>query len=196
MTSPNSFRRPAYALAITLLCTTVAWGQEKVFPLDAKQTSVHFTLGSVLHTVHGTFALKQGSLRLDSASGQMSGEIVVDARSGESGNGLRDRKMHREILESDKYPEITFKPARMEGALAPEGKSRVQISGMISLHGASHEITVPADVTVAPGRWTADISFHIPYVKWGLKNPSTLFLRTDESVEIEIAATGGYEQKQ
>jgi polyisoprenoid-binding protein YceI len=124
----------------------------------------------------------------------MEGEIVVDARSGESGNGLRDRKMHSEILESEKYQEIAFHPSTMEGTLAAEGKSKVQIQGSIVLHGSTHEITVPADVTLTAGRWTASMTFHIPYVKWGLKNPSTLFLRADESVEIEIAASGTYDQ--
>lgn len=187
----------ARALWIVLtLCATAATAQEKIFPIDNKQTTVQFTLGSVLHSVHGNFAVKQGSLRLDPATGKMSGEIIVDAKSGDSGNGLRDRKMHREILESDKYPEITFLPTSMEGALAPQGKSKVQVHGMFSLHGTSHEITVPADVTLTPARWTAAIEFHVPYVKWGMKNPSNLFLKVDDSVDIEIGATGGYEQKQ
>lgn len=177
--------------AVFLLGASAAMAQEKTFALDAKHTTVHFTLGSVLHTVHGTFALKQGSLRLDPASGKMAGEIVVDAKSGESSNGLRDRKMHREILESEQFPEITFQPMRMEGTLAPEGKSSVQIHGTFSLHGVAHDITVPAEVTLTPGEWTAAIRFHVPYVKWGLKNPSTLFLRVDEAVEIEIEASGG-----
>lgn len=177
-------------IAVLLLGTSASLAQERTFVLDAKRTSVHFTLGSVLHTVHGAFALKQGSLRLDPASGKMSGEIVVDARSGDSSNGLRDRKMHREILESEKFPEITFQPMRIEGTLAPEGKSSVQIHGTFSLHGVAHDITVPAEVTLSPSQWTAAIRFHVPYVKWGLKNPSTLFLRVDEAVEIEIEASG------
>jgi hypothetical protein len=36
--------------------------------------------------------LKQGSLRLDAPLGKLNGEIVVDAASGESGSGMRDRK--------------------------------------------------------------------------------------------------------
>jgi polyisoprenoid-binding protein YceI len=178
---------------VLISCATAS-GQDTTYTLDARQTTVHFTLGSVLHAVHGTFALKRGSLSLGPSSGKMAGEIMVDARSGESGNGFRDRKMHGEILESERYPEIAFHPSSMEGTLAAEGKSRVQIQGTISLHGGTHEITVPADVNLTAGRWTATMVFHIPYVKWGLKNPSTLFLRADESVEIEIAASGSSDQ--
>jgi len=45
----------------------------------------------VLHTVHETFRPKHGALRLDPASGRLTGEVVVDTQSGESGNGTRDR---------------------------------------------------------------------------------------------------------
>jgi len=46
----------------------------------------------------------------DFASGKSSGKLVIDARSGQSGNGARDKRMHRTILESDRYPENRFYP--------------------------------------------------------------------------------------
>ena len=180
-------------LSLAWLFAVSVSAQDKVFQLDPKQTSVHFALDSVLHTVHGTFELKRGSLIVDVASGRMSGEIVVDARSGNSDNGLRDRKMHREILESDKYPEFAFQPSRMEGTLAPIGKSPVQVHGTLSIHGSAHEVTLPAEVDLAPDRWSATIHFTVPYVKWGLKNPSNLFLRVNESVQITVEASGSYD---
>ncbi len=144
----------------------------------------------MLHTVHGTFQLKHGALQFDPASGKISGEIVVDAKSGESGSGMRDRKMHKEILESERYPEIAFRPDRIEGAVASQGKSSVKVHGMFSIHGADREITVPAEVDVSADHWTATVHFTVPYAKWGMKNPSTLFLRVNDSVEIDLAAAG------
>jgi hypothetical protein len=32
----------------------------------------------------------------------------------------------------------------------------------------------------------------VPYTKWGMKNPSTLFLRVNESVEINLTAAGDF----
>ena len=165
--------------------------QETAFQLDPAQTSVKFTLGDVLHTVHGTFHLKNGALRLEPATGKISGEIVVDAKSGESGSGTRDRKMHKEVLESERYPEIVFHPDKIEGAVATQGKSSVKVHGMFSIHGVEREITVPAEVEISAEHWTATVHFTIPYEKWGMKNPSTLFLRVNDSVEIDLIAAGG-----
>ncbi len=182
-----------FGLAVsTLLPAFVisAPAQDKALQLDPSQTSVKFTLGDVLHTVHGSFQLKRGSLEFEPSSGKISGEIVVDAGSGESGSGMRDRKMNKEILESNRYPEIAFHPDRIEGPVASQGKSSVRVHGMFSIHGVDREITVPADVEMSADRWTATVHFTVPYAKWGMKNPSTLFLRVNDSVEIDLMATG------
>jgi polyisoprenoid-binding protein YceI len=167
-----------------------AAAQRASFQLDPSQTTVKFTLGDVLHTVHGAFRLKRGALRLDPDSGKLSGDIVVDATSGESGSGMRDRKMHKEILESERYPEISFRPDRIEGAVASPGKSSVKVHGMFSIHGVDREIMVPAEVDMVADHWTATVHFTSPYAKWGMKNPSTLFLRVNDYVEIDLVAAG------
>jgi polyisoprenoid-binding protein YceI len=185
-------RKRSFALGILALLWAgiAASAQERALQLDPARTTIHFTLGAALHTVHGTFRLKDGALSLDPVSGKLTGEIVVDTKSGESGNGMRDRKMHREVLESERYPEIIFRPDRVEGTVAAEGKSSVQVHGIFRIHGTDHEFTVPAEVEIRPDGWSATVHFAIPYVKWGMKNPSTLFLRVGESVEIELVAAG------
>jgi polyisoprenoid-binding protein YceI len=179
-------------LFLLIASSLTAAGQDVEFQLDVQHSSVNFTLGDVLHTVRGTFHLKQGSLRLDRASGKLAGEIVVDAKSGNSGSGMRDRKMDREVLESDRYPEITFRPDRVEGTVLLPGKSSVQVHGIFTIHGADHELTVPAEVETSPDRWAATLHFAVPYTKWGMKNPSTLFLRVNESVEINLTSAGDF----
>ena len=185
------FRRGIVTLLVSAAVFVIpAFAQDTALQLDPAKTSVKFTLGDVLHTVRGTFQLKHGALQFEPASGKLSGEIVVDAGSGDSGSGMRDRKMNKEILESSSYPEITFRPDRVDGAVASQGKSAVKVHGMFSIHGAEHEITVPAEVEMSPDHWTATVHFTVPYTKWGMKNPSTLFLRVNDSVEIDLVAAG------
>lgn len=173
-----------------LICSAITMNaQDQTFQLDPAQTAVKFTLGDVLHTVHGTFKLKHGALQLEPA-GKVAGEIVVDATTGDSGSGMRDRKMHNEVLESAHYPEIAFRPDRIEGPVPSQGKSSVMIHGMFNIHGTDREITVPAQVETFADHWTATVHFTIPYEKWGMKNPSTLFLKVSDSVEIDLVAVG------
>jgi polyisoprenoid-binding protein YceI len=186
----NNSRRLVCVLAVFVSASVIpAPAQQAAFQLDPAQTTVKFTLGDVLHTVHGTFRVKHGSLQVDPA-GKVSGEIVVDATSGNSGSGMRDRKMNKEVLEGARYPEIAFRPDRFDGTLAREGKSTVLVHGIFSIHGTDREITVPAQVVTSGDHWTASVHFTVPYAKWGMKNPSTLFLKVKDSVEIDLAAAG------
>ncbi|MGC1373272.1 MAG: YceI family protein [Candidatus Sulfotelmatobacter sp.] len=181
----------AFAAAVLIgIASAEATAQTTTLHLDPQRTPINFTLGDVLHTVHGTFRAERGSLNFDAASGGLSGGIVVDARSGQSGNGMRDRKMHREVLESERYPEITFRPDRVDGTVSSQGKASVRLHGIFGIHGADHELTVPAEVELFPDHWTATLHFSIPYVNWGMKNPSTLFLRVSETVAIDVNAVG------
>lgn len=175
--------------AAALLAGASASGQT-VVEFDPAQTQVHYTLVSTLHTVHGEFKLKKGLIRFDPATGAASGALVIDATSGESGNSSRDGRMHKSILESQKFPEITFTPQRVKGQVAPQGDSQVEVEGTFNLHGADHPLTLVANVTAKDGLMTATTHFQVPYIQWGLKNPSTFILRVSDKVDIDIHATG------
>jgi len=175
-------------LALSLAAPAVA--QEGVLELDPAQTQVNFTLSDVLHTVHGTFKLKRGMVKFDPATGHASGLVVVDATSGDSGSHARDHKMHKDILESVQYPEITFMPQQVQGQILPQGDFKVQVLGTFTLHGANHPLTLVIQAHLAGEHLTAGTQFAIPYENWGLKNPSTLFLRVSDTVDIAIHAAG------
>jgi polyisoprenoid-binding protein YceI len=179
-----------FCAVFALHLATAGQAQEISVQLDPAQSKIEFTLGSTLHTVEGTFKLKSGSIRYDPSTGKMGGSIVVDATSGESGNAGRDRKMHREILESGKYPEIVLAPIRGDGTFNPKGPSQLEVSGRFSLHGQDHEITLPIEIQPAGRQITLATHLTIPYIKWGLKNPSTFILRASDKVEIEIHVVG------
>jgi len=177
-------------LAWLVLLPSIAAVQRITVDLDPAQTRIEWTLGDVLHTVHGTFKLRSGSVTFDSKSGDASGEIIVDATSGESGNHTRDQKMHKEILESQRYPEITFSPAHVTGKIADQGTSSIQVQGMFLIHGAGHNITLSLPVEKSGNEVKASTSFDVPYQEWGMKNPSTFLLKVDNKVKISVSAVG------
>jgi len=124
-------------------------------------------------------------VRYDLKTGKSSGEIVIDAQSGNSGSDARDKRMHKNILESGKYPEIVFTPDRVDGTL-----SAANVHGMFTIHGGSHEMTMTAEANPSGGAVDVKAHFLVPYVQWGMKNPSTLFLRVGDTVTIDVDAHG------
>jgi polyisoprenoid-binding protein YceI len=163
---------------------------EIVLTLDPSQSRVHWTVDSMLHTVHGTFALKSGTLHFDPETGKAGGEIVVFAPSGVSGNSSRDARMHKEILETAKYPDVVFRPTQVEGKVGQSGASDVKLGGVFSIHGADHDLTALVHAELTGDRWRGTGRFEVPYVKWGIKDPSNFLLKVKPVVSVELEMSG------
>lgn len=175
------------ALALTSIRTLA---EEYTLQLEPDHTQISFTLADVLHRVNGSFKLKSGEVRFDPATGIASGLIVVDVTSGDTGNKSRDRKMHKEILESSKYPEATFVPSKVSGPHTLQTQQTYEVSGTFNLHGSAHQVTLTFPITLNGSLLDTETHMVIPYVAWGLKNPSTFILRVSDKLDLDIKATG------
>ena len=176
-------------LGLSLLSSDLL-GQQQTLNVDPSKSEIHFTLGDPLHAVHGTFRVQTGKIYFDQKGGQMSGGIAVDARSGESGNGSRDRKMTEEELKAPSFNTVTFTPKRFGGTLAPLGDSGIVVDGTFTLLGTPHEISVPMQVHLDGSQCKVTGAFLIPYVKWGMKDPSTFILHVGKEVTIDLILVG------
>ena len=103
---------------------------------------------------------------------------------------MRDKRMHKEILETAKYPEVVFHPTQVEGNVASSGPSDVKLHGIISIHGSDHELTAMVHAELAGDHWTGTGKFEIPYVTWGIKDASNFFLKVKHVVNVELATSG------
>jgi len=161
-----------------------------ILELDPSKTMVEFKLEGSLHTTHGTFRLKRGTIKANEATGATQGEIVIDAASGKSGDILRDNEMRDSVLEAAAWPEITFDPRYLDGQLDAHGDFYAKLHGVLTLHGAHHDVVIESHGRLDGDRLIATGHLSIPYVKWGLKDPSILFLTVAKKVEIDIATAG------
>jgi polyisoprenoid-binding protein YceI len=164
--------------------------QTVVLELDPGKTDIQFTLDGALHATHGTFKLERGAVTVEPATGKAEGLIVVGASSGDSGNRARDERMKESILETGRYPSITFSPQRVDGHREPDGDFQAKVTGILLLHGTEHQVVLDTQGHVSGQRLTATCQFSIPYVEWGLTDPSFLFLRVAQLVEIHVIAEG------
>src|SRR5437879_10149546 len=164
--------RVALFVVLSVLFAKAALAQESVVRFEPAQTKITFTLSDPLHTVRGTFTLKQGQVHFDRASGVAGGALVIDATSGDSGSAGRDKKMHKEVIESDRFPEITFVPQKIIGDVPTQGAAQVQVAGIFRIHGTDHPLTLTVPLQISGENVKTTISFDVPYVAWGMKDPS------------------------
>jgi polyisoprenoid-binding protein YceI len=176
--------------ALSVLLAPVALAQKQTFVANPDASEIKMTLKTTREVVNGTFHIQSGSLNFDRSAAKMSGSVVVLAGSGKTGNGSRDKKMNKDILEVEEHATVSFEPKSYAGAIAPSGDSTIQVTGNFTLLGTPHEITIPVLVHVEGTTATAKAHFVVPYIQWGLKDPSFLFWKADKDVAIDLFLTG------
>ena len=179
---------PAFAI-FAVLATLPAFAQFQ-YHLDPASTQVGFSLGDAMHDVKGAFHLTSGDIAFDAQAHTISGQIVVDAGSGQSDSKARDKKMTADQLKASVFPTVTFAPTKFSGTLNASGDSTIQVEGIFTLIGQPHTITVPMTVHIDGSNCTATGSFVVPYVSWGVKDPSVMFLKVAKEVKIDLKLVG------
>lgn len=179
-------RRCSTVLVLAALAGGSAFAADIRVEIPPEATEIAFELKATMHTVHGTAALERAEFVIDTATGSVSGEAVVSAASADTGNKKRDKKMHSSVLLSDSHPNIVFRAHRYEGEIVAAGSSEITLVGVMEIIGVEHPMTVPVEVSIADK--TARASFTVPYVEWGLEDPSTFVLRVGKEVPVTVTA--------
>jgi len=175
---------------VVLSLGVAASAQQQIFTVNPGTSSIGFALTGTGHEVHGIFHVTSGTIQFERNAPKMSGTVVVSASSGDSGDKSRDKNMNQKVLQSDGFTDISFQPQSYSGTLAPSGDSTIQVSGTFTLHGTPHDITVPMQVHIDGQNLTAKGTFIVPYVKWGLKDPSVFILKVAKEVHIDLNLAG------
>ncbi|MGI8769909.1 MAG: YceI family protein [Acidobacteriaceae bacterium] len=187
--------------ALVLLANTpapAAYGQAGPAPatnislhFDPAGTQIRFTVKSLLHDARGTFKLKGGALAVDPKSGLAQGEILVDATTGKTGSKSTDRRLQKEVLESDRYPSIFFHAEHLEGELPhADGSADITAVGTLNIHGADHPEQIKLHLMRSGNSFTATSHFTVPYVAWGMKDPSNGLAHYSKEALVNVSAKG------
>jgi polyisoprenoid-binding protein YceI len=160
-------------VALAAILVPAALAQHQTFAVNPDTSEVQMTLNTTHEVVHGTFHIQSG---------------------GKTGNGSRDKKMSKDILEVGQHATVSFEPKTYTGAIAPSGDSTIQVTGIFTLLGTPHEITVPMLVHLEGTTATVKAHFAVPYIQWGLKDPSFMFWKADKDVAIDLFLNGRLSQ--
>ena len=175
---------------VAVLVPAAASAQHQTFTVNPDASEVKIKLNTTHEVVNGIFHVQSGAIDFDRTASRISGLVVVTAGSGKTGNDSRDRKMTKDILKVDQFAAVMFEPKAFAGTLDAKGDSIIQVSGVFTLLGTPHDITIPMQIHMDAGKATAAAQFIVPYVQWGLRNPSFLIFRAESNVAVSISLKG------
>jgi polyisoprenoid-binding protein YceI len=177
-------------LAFAVMLAPAALAQPQTFAVNPDASEVKMTLNTTHEVVNGTFHIQSGSIEFDRTVPKISGSVVVLAGSGKTGNDSRDKKMNKDILKVDQFASVSFAPEAYSGTIAASGDSTIQVSGVFTLLGTGHDLTIPIQIHIDGSKATARAHFVVPYVQWGLKNPGFLIWKAENDVSIDLSLVG------
>jgi len=116
----------------------------------------------------------EASMSLDSVS---PASLVMDIKSSSleetrdiftaEQKAIINKELNEIVLETAKYPDITFKSTDISGKLK-NGAFDVRVTGDITLHGVTRKVTIPATVTVEGNTFHAKGQFKLDRKKFGV----------------------------
>jgi polyisoprenoid-binding protein YceI len=133
--------------------------------LDPEKTTVTFrTKAMWVLPVKGTAKALSGDAQI-SPDAAVKATLVIDAASFDTKNKKRDDHLRSEdFLEVVKYPTIVF----TANGGRPAGAGRVEITGVLTVHGATQPLTLQAEVTGSENSATVSTEVEIDRSLWGL----------------------------
>jgi hypothetical protein len=177
-------------LALAVILAPAVLAQHQTFAINSDASEVKIKLNTTREVVNGTFHVQSGSINFDRTASHISGIVIVAAVSGKTGNDSRDKKMNKDILKVDQFATVSFAPKTYTGTIAASGDSTIQVSGVFTLLGTPHDLTIPMRIHIDGSKATARAQFDVPYAQWGLKNPSFMFWKAENDVAIDLNVVG------
>ena len=162
-------RRRLLPLAIGALSLFVlahsGWAETVLYRLGPDQGTLSFRATSRLMDADGQFHRFRGEVRVDpNALEQAVVSLTIEAASVDTGIRMRDNHLRSEdFFHVSRFPHITFTSRRVAPA---DGK--VLITGDLTLHGVSREVTVPVELEVTRESLRARGEFTIRMSDYGM----------------------------
>jgi polyisoprenoid-binding protein YceI len=132
-----------YALSLTLLLSASPVLAQETWVADKTHSEVSFQVRHFVAKVRGNFRDFTGTVVANAAKPEASTvEFTIKTASVDTDNERRDNHLKSaDFFDVEKFPEITFKSSKVK----PAGKDRFEITGTLTIHGVSKEVTLPVN---------------------------------------------------
>lgn len=113
--------------------------------------------------------------------------FLVAVRGFKFDKDLMEEHFNEKYLESDKYPNATFKGKINEkGVIGQQGIHNVTVTGKLNMHGVENEITVPGVVITSQDTIKARALFTVAIKDYKITIPKLVFQNIADTVTIKV----------
>jgi len=126
---------------------------------------------------------------LNAATGELL--FVAPIKSFRFENAVMQQHFNDSYLESDKFPRAEFRGrvTNMSAVnLTKDGTYTTQVSGRLTIHGVTRDVTAPGTITVKGGKVTATSKFNVRTADYGIKIPAVASKKIAETIEVTVNA--------
>jgi len=168
-----------------LAVAPAARGQPRAHAIDAEAATVRFTVRHMgVLKVQGRFDGVTGSLMYDGRDpATLTATVTVGAESVDTGNRMRDRSLRSDtFLDAETYPTIIFSSAHVAA-----DSSGYTVTGNLSLHGVTKEISFPFTFASGTDSTRVDASFVLNRRDFALTFGPAMDTLVGDEIRVEVA---------
>jgi polyisoprenoid-binding protein YceI len=152
---------------------TVASGSQAGYRVREQLASLPAPSDAVGRTtaITGSFTLTQAA----SGYSVTAASFTVDVSKLTSDRAQRDQRIHRQGLESDRYPTATFQltsPIALPAEATSGQTVHVSATGALTIHGVTKTVTIPIDALLSGSQIQLVGSISFPFSDFGMTPPS------------------------
>jgi polyisoprenoid-binding protein YceI len=133
---------------------------------------------------------RQVSSALDASTGEFVFKVLM--RSFEFEKALMQEHFNENYVESDKFPNATFKGKVKNIAdinVKSSGEYAAEVEGTLTIHGVEQEVREKGKFTVEGGVVTGDCTFIVKPADYDIKIPNTVINNIAEEIEVTVTVS-------
>lgn len=176
-------------LASLIICSIASVNAQKYF---TKNGRVSFFSKATLENIKADN--NQVTSTLNTTTGELAFSLLTNAFHFEK--ALMEEHFNDNYIESAKYPRATFKGTITNinsVNLAKDGTYDITVTGDLTIHGVTKNITTPATITIMGGKVSAAAEINVKLKDYNIDIPAAV--RNNIAETIQLAVTCNYEQR-
>jgi polyisoprenoid-binding protein YceI len=179
----------AMHLLITIWLSLVCTASADRFTADNTSGNIKFELDSTLHVVPGDATSFTTELNVEE---KVTGKLVIQAESIQTGIGVRDQRMYDYCLDSKKYPTIVFDvrgiTGDVDGFKSKQGNGTVNLHGQLSIRSTTRDLVIPATYSWSDAGIALAGKTTVLWTDFGVPDPSIMISKVQPKLELSFDA--------